>query len=318
MNRVVCYQLIFLLLLHLSPSLISAQEVSTKKYIDYKVSYDRMRNFPELYDQFIRSHREAQKYHYTVKHFREQLDIFMKVVKVDPEWVDAYWLVGSLAFQLGSSYTKTEDIPKARKLFVIGRNYGEKCLSMAPESDLCKMVLASNIGKIGTIDGLLVSLKYAKRVEDLWTDVLNSPYNFQFTHEVSMQGAVRYGLGMFYRLIPDFFLMDWIWDVRGDIKKSVRLHRESLHIDNAELPCSYVMLSVALICSVDGDANATESAEAKKLLTRASRFKPLHPNQVICHRDTFRLLQDPTKAFGYTLVGKLEAIDESEVTRKLN
>ncbi len=227
----------------------------------------------------------------------------------EPDWIDGYWLAADANFQAGNSYSDPKDLPKAKKLFLRGKGLTEKCLTIQSDNPLCKFYLGVNMGKIASIDGILASLKNAKIVENLWTQVLESPYNHQFGERSSLQGATRYALGLFYRLVPDFFLMKWLFDVKGDIRKSVEFHKANIEFDGPNV-CSKVMLSVSLICSGGSTFSSPAGAEGLKNLKEAKTYPVSSALYASCAKDIGRIEQDPKMACGYETSRQQETSEE--------
>lgn len=304
--------LLFLSFWCLPPQASSSTHLPSK-YVTWQVDYQPIKAMPKEYARFQKLVSKSETGVMTRADFYRQLEVLQKVLKVSPGWHDGYWMVGSTAFQLGSTYTDEDDLPEARRIFVLGKRATEKCLKIKRDHPPCMLFLGSVLGKIGTIDGVFSSLGVARRIEELWLRVAASPYNLRFTEGISMQGAVRYGLGIFYRLVPDYAVLDWVYGVRGDLEKSVRYHRESLAIDDPTLPCSHLMLGAALVCSVEDTSSVERQAEARRVLQRASLARGKSLNARICKRDAAVLMKNPDLACGYSTTRQQERVSEESL-----
>ena len=287
----------------------TGNHLAAKTYKTYTIDTKPLEDFPDLmrrYEQIYQEGREDQ----SRQEFEEALRILETVLKKNPKWLDGYWQIGSITFQLGSTYTDEKDHPIARKIFVKGEKATRKCLKIDKNHPLCKLMLGSALGKIGTIDGVFASLSNAKEIESLWVDVSESRYNFNFSKNVSMQGSVRYALGMFYRLIPDFFLIDWLFDVRGDIDKSIQYHRESIAIDGKNA-CATLMLAASLLCKSKGEKGEPSTKEGLTLLAETKSAKTKNLTIQVCVRDAQKLMDNPSNGCGYTTAKQQETDEES-------
>ncbi|SMF67989.1 hypothetical protein [Pseudobacteriovorax antillogorgiicola] len=278
----------------LTSSLFGATRSELKQY---KVDWKPLQKYPRMYDEYHQIY-QASKDRQSIDEMARALNLVERVLEKEEQWLDGYWLVGSIAFQLGSSYTHEKDLPVAREIFVKGRHATEQCLKRDPSHVLCKLFLGSSLGKIGTIDGIFASLKKARKIQDLWTDVAESDVDYRFMESVTMQGSVNYALGIFYRLIPDMLILDWLFDVRGDIDKSIRYHRQSIAYDGPNA-CNVLMLSVSLLCKADGDFKNSEGREGLKLLSQVESIKTEHATLRVCVKDAGKLKAKPSLSCGY-------------------
>ncbi|HYX34970.1 MAG TPA: hypothetical protein VE954_17885 [Oligoflexus sp.] len=282
-----------------------------KEYKEHEINWEPLKKRPELYQEYwgIYGDGKEQKT-LTRAQMARSYEITESVLKSNPRWVDGYWILGSTAFQWASSFNEEKDLPLAREIFLKGKKATESCLKIEPNQPLCKLFLGSAIGSIGSIDGILSSLKNAKTVEKLWVDVLNSNVNYHFYPHITMQGSVRYGLGMFYRLVPDMWLIHWLFDVRGSLDKSIKLHREGIALDGTNA-CSDIMLAVSLICKAKGDRKSSQGQEGFALLDKAARANTENINLKLCVTDAQKVAQDPSRACGYTTTKQQDVSEEA-------
>ncbi len=245
---------------------------------------------------------------------KRQLEIIEAISAQEPNWVDGYWQAADAAFQYGNTFSDPNDFAKARKLFERGKKHADNCLKIQAENPLCKFYLGVNVGKMASIDGIFASLKNAKLVEKMWVETTESPYNYQFSEKTSLQGASRYALGMFYRLVPDFIVMKWLFDVRGDISKSVAYHRENLHYDAPNV-CSRTMFAVSLICEGKSDFTTQSGQEGLAQIREARNLPVTSALYASCAKDLPRLEKDPKMACGYE-TSRQQETSEDEFKRQ--
>jgi hypothetical protein len=194
---------------------LSGPAAAADKYEMYPVDFQPMEKYPEQAKEWKANKEQYANSVMPEPVMKRQLELIEHMSSNEPAWLDGQWMVADMAFQLGGSYTEEKDLPFARSVFARGQKSAEKCIAKKPNHPICQLFLGAMIGKIASIDGIFSSLKKAKQVETLWLGVVNSKYNYRFAESSSLQGNARYALGMFYRLIPDFFLMSWLFDVRG-------------------------------------------------------------------------------------------------------
>lgn len=284
-------------------------------YKIYKRDLAPLKKYPKLAKEFAAAMTVAESEPLSRKALRRNVSILEKVLKAHPKWLDGYWMVSGELFQLSATWDGSADLDESRKLLIKAIHYSETCLKLDPKHPLCKMGLGGSLAKVGTIDGVFASLKVASRVEDLWMDVLNSPYNYQYTKEISLQGAVRYALGIFYRLVPDVFVLKWMFGVQGDLDKSISFHRQTLSIDKKPYPCAYMMLGVSLLCRSDGVVPSADYKEGVRSLKMVAKLKPSTTTGQSCVRDAKRVLKDVDLSCGYSTSKQQEDPPPEEVIK---
>ena len=285
--------------------------LSAKDYKEHEINWEPLKKQPALYKEYWGIYGDGKEAKTLSRiEIGRAYEITETVLKSNPKWVDGYWILGSTAFQLGSSYNEEKDLPLAREIFVKAQKATETCLKIDPNQALCKLFLGSAIGSIGSIDGILSSLKNAKTVEKLWMEVLNSGVNYHFYPSITMQGSVRYGLGMFYRLVPDMWLINWLFDVRGSLDKSIKLHREGIAIDGTNA-CSDIMIAVSLVCKAKGKKKTAIGKEGFELLQKAASNPSDNINMKLCINDAQKIIKEPSKACGYTTTKQQDVSEEA-------
>ncbi len=268
------------------------------QYKTYEVDLRPLGRYPALAEELQTIKSRLKNAQDREPDLKRQLAIVSSLEEMEPSWLDARWIVAEKAFELGSFYTKESDLPFARSVFLNGSLAAQRCLKLQKDNPICKLLLGAMLGKMGAIDGVFSSIKQAKYVEQLWLDVLASPYDHRFTPSTTVQGAARYALGMFYRLVPDLALVRWLFDVQGDIEKSIRLHRETIAIDGPNT-CNKVMLAVSLICAADGKADDQRAKEGLRHLQEAKELKPENSVAQVCWDSIPRLSTDLSTACGF-------------------
>jgi len=278
----------------------------------YQIDIAPLQAEVELAQQYELLQAKFQNEALTTEEHQKRLAIVQEVLKKKPDWYDGYWLLAAETFFIGSSYTNPKDHALARKHLVVGEAAAVECLKRKPDYLLCRFFKASVRAKIASIDGILASLSYGKMVRKIWQDVVNSGVDFQFRPNVSLQGSAHYALGLFYRLVPNFFLMNWIFGIRGDIDESIRYHRAALKYDGSN-PCYQLMLSVALFCKVKGNPKTAEFTEAMKLLEAPAQTKALDVAQAACVHDVPTIRDHPQKTCGYTQAKYQDDVKEHDL-----
>lgn len=285
---------------------LSGYAETRTNYIVDRFAFDK---HPELAADYIRWQDGFEQGTLNREQHRVRLSALEKLLSREPDWVDGYWLISAESFVLASSYDKPKEYPKALPILDDGIEFGERCLQKDSQQVLCKFFLASSMAKKASLEGIFSSLRLGFRIHKLWMDVLDSPYDFWFRPNVSLQGSVRYGLGIFYRLVPNRWLLETMFRIRGNLDKSVIMHREAVAI-NPDDPCARLMLGTALLCRCRGDQKSRDCHEGISFLESVHQGRAFDANQRLCQRDVDRLLKSQELACGYTQA--LQVTDDPE------
>lgn len=273
------------------------------KYKIYKPDFGPMLAIPNAKDTWDALTREGNKNGMTKELLLKKAAIVQPIVEKNPNWVDGYWMYANMMMIYGETQSSNDkkSMKTTRAYLVEARESSKKCLELAPNNMICKFFYGGALGKIATIDGIMSSLTKGKIILKHWQEVYASDQEFIFEDGMSLQGLVRYALGIYFRVVPDFILLDWLFDISGDIKKSVQMHRESLVFEGGDGPCSKLMLAVSLLCKSDGEANDPETKQAFNILDQI-KITPKYNSQsaMVCVDDAPKLKKKPGDACGYT------------------
>lgn len=266
----------------------------------YEVNLDPFKKYPKSYERYMALNKIFDKGPLTMKEHLERLNLLEGVLKKEATWWDGHWIYASEAFIVGSSMPNPTDDPEVRATLAKGHSYTKKCLSSQPDNSLCKFFNASLLAKIASIDGIFASLKHGKEIRDAWQDIIEKgDYQFQFRPNVSLLGSAYYGLGLFYRLVPDSVFIDWLWGIRGNKEKSISYHKKAAEYDQGN-PCSMLMHAVAILCYHGDDKNAPTTKQAMKIFDDIQKITAIDIPQELCQKDSRRIRQRTDRVCGYT------------------
>lgn len=300
--------MLFRMLLSLLLLFMSSLNSESRAATNYQVDRSVFQKHPEAAAPYLKLQEGFETGSLTRAQHQTRMEVLQALLQREPAWVDGYWLLSAEAFVLASSYEKPKELNPSLPILDEGIRSSERCLHIDAGHVMCKFFLASSMARKASIQGIFASLRLGQRIHDLWMDVLASPYDFWFRPNVSLQGSVRYGLGIFYRLVPNQWLMETMFRIRGSLDKSVSLHREAVAI-NPEDPCARLMLGTALLCRCRGEQKDRDCNEGLSWLEKAHHGEAIDLNQRLCQRDGLRLLKDQDLACGYT---QARQADETE------
>ena len=287
-------------------------------YKMYQPDFSYFEAQTELYNEYQELGLRAVEEGFQRSFFLRRVAILEEVLKKNPKFIDGYWMLANNVTRIGESFdsSKPEQLSEARALLVKARKNAETCLRLKPDFPMCKFFLGASIGKIATIDGIFASLGTGELVLNSWIDVYESNMNYVFQDGYQLQGIVRYALGIFYRVVPDFFLLKWMFGISGDIDKSIVMHEEALEYGNRG-PCAKLMLSVSMYCKTGGDPGESYTKKASNIVDEILASQTTSEDTRICLKDAARIRNEPAKACGYTKA-KQQETDEDAIKKQLN
>lgn len=186
-----------------------------------------------------------------------------------------------------------------------------------PDDGSCLHFLATGLGRLSTTKGLLNTLFVAEEVEGLWLEALDRAPDYVAPAGTPMVNNIRYGLGVFYRMVPEWWIAKVIIGTRGDIVKSVEMFRAAAAAEPYRLELRKE-LAASLLCYALREEEPDERAEAEALLEailagRFDRYDVRATDRIdkVHARD---LLEQPDRACGYSRDG-YEEIRKEDVSK---
>lgn len=265
--------------------------------------------------EYVKLQKKSERTPLTAKEHNLRLDIVGEALNQKPDWLDGYWMLATDAFFLGTQLGFDKQYTEAEKVLEKGIKATTSCLDRDKDNFLCGFFHAALLAKYASIKGIFSSLGYGKTVRDQWLKVVEQDKNMSFRSNVSLQGSAYYGLGLFFRLVPDFFLVEWLWGIRGNLDQSIAYHKKAAEFDRTN-PCANLMLAVALMCKSQGEKNKKEYKEALTYFAKAEKLSAIDISQEICQKDAQILRDQPNKNCGYTQAKYHNPAKEEDLLKK--
>lgn len=100
-------------------------------------------------------------------------------------------------------------------------------IAAAPDDVHLKFARGVVLARLGTTRGVLASLRLATDVESSWTATIESDYRYRSIGTQEQLPCDAYlALGIFYRLVPDWWIVKVISGTRGDLNKSLEMQQK--------------------------------------------------------------------------------------------
>ncbi len=223
-------------------------------------------------------------------------------MKLCPDRAELYWR------KARNNYDILENLPRDQKppKDVLIERYrelerlGMKCEGLAPQDGNCYLWHSIGMGRRGTTQGVLNSLGDIDEMENLLlkTIELKPPYRAENGVANAMGDACN-AIGQFYRVVPDWRFLQWVFGAKGDIDKSVEYQRKAVELEPDRI--EYIKeLGVSLICRGTKTGSQADIEEGKKVLGKIEDIPAVKPSDIIDRQHAKDLIADPDLACGYS------------------
>ena len=253
---------------------------------------------------------------YTEGQHQEAALVGQGLLAAYPDDVDLYWMVARAYFEVG------ELIPREDKAFDKVAWY-EKMLAYAdaglvlePGHPHLLFARGAALARLGTTRGIAASLMLADDVEQAWLSAAENtaPYASLGREEV-LPCDIYVCLGVFYRLLPDWWVVEALTGTRGSLTSSrdwlTRAHTCSP--DRINVVKEY---AATQLCYGQQHNDPAAVGEGMAALQRALSLPIRTEVDVQDHQHVQRLLDEPDLACAYSRDGQVEA-DRAAIERRL-
>ena len=165
--------------------------------------------------------------HYDLEVLYDQgkMDEGLKQAKAElalhPEDPELYWHTARFMFEVGERFDRTDKTIDKVAWYENMVHVIQRGLQRDPKNPHLLFALGIAKGRLGTTKGVLASLFMAKDVESAWLATASSSYRYSSIRGQEQLPCDAYlCLGIFYRLVPDSFVVDLIGGTRGSLDKS--------------------------------------------------------------------------------------------------
>ena len=226
------------------------------------------------------------------------------------EKAEIYWRMSRNLYDMAEGMPREAKQPRLANYIQI-QDLCKKCKELAPAMPECYLFLATGIGREGTQKGVLNMLPRIKEVESLYLKVIELKPTYRSTHgEANTLGDAYYALGIFYRLVPDWSVIQLLYKTKGDKKKSLDMLRKAVAIEPERLEYAKE-LGVVLVCYGQTTNNQASIDEGKKVLQKVLTMTEYKPTDKIDKDHAKMILANPKTACGYSRDAQQDVSRES-------
>ena len=165
-------------------------------------------------------------------------------------------------YQRGEILAQAGATPEQRmRMYQEAQAKSQRVQQLAPEHPQGWFWEGTALGRIATTQGVLQSLFIADDIEALWLKTTEMKgYEYRSSNDAaSFPGDVYFALGQFYRLCPDWTIVQMFIGTKGDIDESIRWHRKGVAFSPSR-PEMSKELGVSLLCKANREGDAAAAA----------------------------------------------------------
>ena len=236
-----------------------------------------------------------------------------QAMKLDPKRAEPYWRKARNLFDQVEIIPR-EQKPAKEELLKTYREMealGQKCMDLDPKDGNCTFWKGVGMGRRGTTQGVLNSLTEMKTLEALMLKTLTLKPTYRAEQGKADTLADAYAvLGQFYRVVPDWRVLSWLFGTRGDLEKSVAMNRKAVELEPKRIE-HVKELGLSLICLGQKTDRPEQVEDGTKYLRSIAELPVIKPSDKIDREQAQMLLKDPSLACGYSRDAQQEQSQEA-------
>ncbi len=244
--------------------------------------------------------------------FEEGLAAARAALAEAPGDKDLYWLAARFMYEIGE---RDED-PSVDKVAYYQEMVAtaEAGLALAPDDAHLRFARGIGMGRLGTTRGVLASLWSAKGIEADWLAVVNSDLRYSsIGGQEQLPCDAYHALGIFYRLVPDWWAVQLLAGTRGDLQRSLEFNTQATRC-KADSIQNWKELAATQLCLGQRGEDEAMTASGLASLERALAIPARNDRQRIDHQHAKKMRDDPSIGCEYSRDGQQD-LDRKKLER---
>lgn len=247
---------------------------------------------------------------YASKQYKEGWKAAKQRLSENPDDADLHWMVARYMYEVGELMDKKTDDKEAHYEEMV--RVSELGLTKRPGDLHLTFARGIGNGRLGTTRGVLSSLWLASTVEADWLAVANSDFRYaSIDGNEILPCDAQYALGIFYRLVPDAWIVKVLSGTRGSLDKSLA-YLEKANACSPGRPHMSKELGVTQMCIGTKRKEPAMIEKGKASLQKVVNMSPRTKKEEIDQKHAAMLIENPDLACGYSRDGQQE-IDEAKL-----
>jgi len=247
--------------------------------------------------------------------FRRAAELFESIAmqRSDPVAIsEAYWRSARAYWMIADVLPRDAKDERVVE-YLRAEEQAEKGIQANPECGECMLWKFSSMGRLATTRGVWASARNVPTMAELLDrGIALKPSHADNEHNSTL-GNLHYSSAIFYRVLPDWFFVSWLFGVRGDKERSLRHIQSALALHPERLDYQ-VELGSQLLC-LGTSRNEAETLERGREILRQTLEREIGSLDDEREVEAAQImLAEPRKACGYSGDAWLE-IDRDKADR---
>lgn len=254
-------------------------------------------------------HYDLEVVYYEAR-FEEGLKLVNQRLATNPNDPVLYWMKVRFMYEIGEKFQRTDKSIDKAAFYQDMIDTADKGLKLAPGDIHLRFGRGIAMARLGTTRGVLASLFMAKDVESDWLAAASGKYVYSSLGEREVLPCDAYhALGQYYRLVPDWWIVQAIAGTRGSLDKSLQYSLKAVQCKPEDID-NWKELGVTQLCIGDSNDDPAMIEKGKASLRTAMAFPTVMERQRIDQRHCQMLIDDPSLACEYSRDGQQDLDEE--------
>ncbi|MEQ1566740.1 MAG: hypothetical protein ABMA64_13950 [Myxococcota bacterium] len=248
-------------------------------------------------------------------YYQSRLDEGLKLAKqrlASAPTAQLHWMKARFMYEIGEGFLRTDTTIDKEAWYSEMLATANAGLKLAPGDPHLRFARGIAMGRLGTTRGILQSLFMADDVEADWLVVANDK-TFRYASIGGVEALpcdAYHALGIYYRLVPDWWIVEMVAGTRGDLDQAIAYNRKSIECKPDEVE-NWKELGASQLCKA-GNGDAALKAEGLASLRHALTLPAPRPRNQLDQKHSKMLIDDPSLACEYSRDGQQD-LDEKKL-----
>lgn len=218
------------------------------------------------------------------------------------------WRIARNYWRYGERLPLDDKAARLRQ-FQIADVWADRSLALDRECGPCILWKLAALGRVATSGNVVKAARMAPTIAEMIDQGIALAPKDSDGEQNSTLGNLYYAGAAFYRILPDWFWLDWVIGVHGDKQRALAYIRKALELHESRVDYR-VELGAVLLCMGHGQGDARLLEEGRHAMLVALEQEQFQSTDQLDVRHAKVMLEHPELACGYSRDGW---IDLSEV-----
>jgi hypothetical protein len=237
----------------------------------------------------------------TAGRLRESIDRYQQAVADLPDQGYPHWRIARNYWRMGENLP-LEDREGRIFYFELAEAAARRGLEVQEDCAGCMLWRAAALGRLATTRGMVSAAQEAPVIAGLLERGIALAPSHRDGDTNTTLGNLYHAAAAFYRLVPDWFWLEWMIGVRGDKQRSVEYSRQAVAISSMRVDYQ-VELGAGLLCLGATRGSEESLREGRQVLQHSMQLERILPTDARDLAYARLMLKDPDCACGYARDG---------------